>query len=229
MQYVLDIAAAVLILLLAVVGAKKGFVKSCADFLGALIAMIAAGILSKPAAEWVYATFFRTALEEKITTAVAGLGTADAVTAVFHDFPEVIQRALSAAGITEGSVVAQLQSGTQGVAKGITDALSPMLIGLVRVLAMLVLFILLVVVIRAIATLLTGLLELPVLHGLNSVLGAVLGALMAVLFLWIGFACVQAFVPMLSADMQQSVQKVLDGSVLSGALYDFNPAGLLLG
>ena len=111
MHFVLDAGVLLVIILLAVVGAKKGFIKSCADFCGSLLAMIGAGVLSGPAAEWVYSAFFRTALEEKITTAVAGLGAADAVDTVFSDFPDVIQRALNAAGITEGSVMAQLQSG----------------------------------------------------------------------------------------------------------------------
>ena len=148
---------------------------------------------------------------------------------MFKDFPEVIQRALSAAGITEGSVMAQLQSGAAGVARGITDALSPMLIGLIRVLAMLVLFILLTVVIRAVATLLTGLFELPVLHGLNSLLGALFGILLAVLFVWIALACVRVFLPMLGTDVQAAVNGLLDESVLAGALYKFNPAYLLIG
>lgn len=229
MQIVLDAAAAVVIVLFAIVGAKKGFIKSCADFLGAVIAMIGAGILSNPAAQWVYVTFFREPLIEKISAAVVGLGTGEAVSAVFSGFPDVIQRALSAAGITEGSVVAQLQSGAKGVAEGITDALSPMLTGLIRVLAMLVLFILLLVVIRAVAALLTGLFELPVLHGINGALGAVFGALMAVLVLWIVLACVQVFTPMLSAEMQGAVRGALEGSILSGALYSFNPAYWLIG
>ena len=141
----------------------------------------------------------------------------------------MIQRALNAAGITEGSVMAQLQSGAEGVAQGITNALSPMLIGLIRVLAMLVLFLLLTIAIRAVATLLTGLFELPVLHGLNSVLGAVFGCLLAVLFLWIGLACVQVFLPMLGADIQNAFQTVLGESVFAEALYRFNPAYLLIG
>ena len=43
---------------------------------------------------------------------------ADAVGTVFSDFPDVIQRALNAAGITEGSVMAQLQSGAEGLLYG---------------------------------------------------------------------------------------------------------------
>ncbi len=229
MHLLLDACAVVLIVLLAILGAKKGLFKSCVDFCGSLLAMIGAGILSGPIAAWIYSAFFRAPLEDKIAAAVQGLGAADAVGAVFSDFPEVIQRALMAAGVTEGSVMAQLQSGTAGVAQGITDALSPMLTGLIRVLVMLVLFVLLTVVIRALGSLLAGLFELPLLRGINGVLGAVFGALLGVLFLWVGLACVQVFSPMLSADIQKVVQAAVDQSYLVGALYRFNPAYLLLG
>lgn len=228
MHLLLDAGAILVILLLAVLGVKKGFIKSCVDFCGSLLALIGAGILSGPVATWIYGAFFRTALEEKITAAVQGLGAADAVGAVFGDFPEVIQRALSAAGITEGSVMAQLQNGTAGVAQGITDALSPMLIGLIRVLVMLVLFVLLTVVIRALGTLLSGLFELPLLRSVNGILGAVFGALLGIVFLWVVLACVQVFAPMLSTDMQAAVQGVVDESWFVRGLYHFNLAYLLI-
>lgn len=228
MHWVLDAAVLAAVILFAISGAKKGFVKSCADFFGALIAMVGAGILSNPAAQWIYVTFFKEPLVEKISATVMGLGTGEAVQAVFSGFPEILQRALSAAGITQGSVVAQLQNGADSVAEGIAEALSPMLTGFVRVLAMVVLFLLLVVLIRAVATLLTGLFELPILREVNGLLGAVFGALMAVIVLWIVLSCVQVFTPMLSADMQGKIYEALEGSLLAGALYGFNPAYWLL-
>ena len=51
MHWVLDAAVLAAVILFAISGARKGFVKSCADFFGALIAMVGAGILSSPAAE----------------------------------------------------------------------------------------------------------------------------------------------------------------------------------
>lgn len=229
MRFGLDIAVLVTVVIFALVGAKKGFIKACADFLGAFIAMIAAGILSEPAAEWVYNTFFHDALMEKIAAAVTGLGAEEAVQTVFAEFPEVLRRGLAAAGITESGVTAQVQGGVLDISEGIAYAVSPMLIGFVRVLAMLVLFILLLVVIRALASLLTGLFELPVLHGVNGLLGALFGILLAVVAIWVVLACVQAFMPLLSEDMQIHIAGILDESVFFDMLYDFNPAYSLIG
>ena len=229
MKYVLDIAAVLVVVLFACIGAGKGFIKSCADFLGTIIAMIGAGILSTPAAEWVFDTFFREALTEKITEMAAGLSAGDAVQAVFTRFPAIIQRALTAAGITEGSVVARLQSGTIAIAEGITEALRPMLVGLISAMTMIVLFVLLLVIVRALAALLTGLFELPILHGVNSVLGFVFGALMAVPVIWVVLACVRVLTPVLATDMQTALLELVNGSLIAKVFYSFNPAYWLLG
>ena len=108
MGWIFDIAVVVLVIIAAVIGAKKGFFRACFDFCGALIAMIAAGLLSSPVAEWIFTTFFRPSLVEKISAAVMGLGAGDAVNTVFDAFPELIQRALEAAGITQGSIMADV-------------------------------------------------------------------------------------------------------------------------
>ncbi len=229
MYYALDIAAVVVFIIFAAVGAKKGLVKACADFLGSILAMIGAALLSMPAAQWVFDTFFREPLQEKIAAAVEGLSVGEAVQSVFSAFPELIQRALAAVQITQGSVVAQLQDSTDAVAVGITEALAPMLVGLMSAMTMVVLFVLLVVVIRAAAALLTGLFDLPILHGLNTAAGAVLGALVSLPVLWVAFACIRTFTPLLAEDMQAQVQILLNHSLFAGMIYEMNPAYWLLG
>ena len=78
MGWIFDIAVVVLVIIAAVIGAKKGFFRACFDFCGALIAMIAAGLLSSPVAEWIFTTFFRPSLVEKNNTAVASKHIAEA-------------------------------------------------------------------------------------------------------------------------------------------------------
>lgn len=224
MGWIFDIAVVALAIIAAVIGAKKGFFRACFDFCGALIAMIAAGLLSSPVAEWIFTTFFRPSLVEKISAAVMGLGAGDAVNTVFDAFPELIQRALEAAGITQGSIMAQVQDKTDSIAEAITDALSPMLINVIGVFVMLVLFVLFIVVLRGVATLLTGVFSLPVLSGINGALGAVFDVLMLVLILWVVLACTQVFVPMLSAAQQVKVQAFENTSMLLKLLGSFNPA-----
>lgn len=229
MRYGLDILFAALILSFAVVGWKKGFFKALVDFCGALIAMAGAAVFSAPAAQWVYDAFFHDALMEKIAAAITGLGAADAVETVFANFPDVIQRGLAASGITEGYVMSRLQSGTLDAAEGIALAISPMLVGFIRILALVVLFIVFIVLLRALANLLTGLFSLPGLKTLNGLLGAVFGALLAVVVIWVGLACVQSFLPLVKEAWQNRIAQALGESVFFSVLYEFNPAYILLG
>ena len=229
MRFGLDIVFVALMILFAVSGWRKGFIRACADFLGAVLAMIGAAILSAPAAQWVYDTFFHTALTEKIAVSITGLGASDAVRTVFGSFPEVIRRGLLAAGITEGSVMAQLQGSTLDVAESITLAISPMLVNFIRVLAMLVLFVVLLVLIHGIATLLNGLFELPILKGLNRMLGVVFGILLAVVVIWVALASVQSLLPLMKPEWQNRISQALDSSMFFSVLYAFNPAYTLIG
>lgn len=229
MHFGLDMIIAAAVIIFVIIGAKKGLFKSLADFIGAFAAMMIAGSMSEPVAEWAYKSFFREAMVEKISTSITGRDRVEAVKTVFESFPDVIQRALESFGVTEGSVIVQLGDGVDSLAESIADAMSPMLIGLVRVLAMVVLFVLLLVIIRAVAALLTGIFELPMLKGINRLMGGVFGLLMAIVVIWVVLACVQAFVPLLSLELQLKVTDLLSDSVVFKMLYDFNPAYSLLG
>ena len=228
MRYMLDAIIVLIVILFAARGARKGFIKACIDFIGGFAAMIGAGILSLPVAKWVYYTFFHDALLEKIAAAVTGLEAEEAVEAVFAEFPDVILRGLEKLGITETGIAAQVEGGATSIAEGIAGQISPMLIGFIRIFAMLVLFILLLVVIRALATALSGVFRLPVLRSANKLLGAVFGILMAVVAIWVALACVQALLPLFSADLQVKIAEITKDSVLYGMLYDFNPAYSLI-
>lgn len=228
MRFALDIAIVVVVILFAARGARKGFIKSCVDFIGGFAAMIGAGILSMPVAKWVYYTFFHDALLEKISSAVTGMEVGDAVHMVFSEFPDVIVRGLASFGITESDVAGRVEGGATSIAEGIAEQMSPLLIGFVRVFAMLVLFILLLVVIRALATMLTGVFRLPVLRSANQLLGTVFGILMSVVAIWVALACVQALLPLFSAEWQQRITELTSNSVLYKLLYEFNPAYSLI-
>ena len=228
MRYVLDIAIVIVVILFAARGARKGFIKACVDFIGGFAAMIAAGILSLPVAKWVYYTFFHDAVLEKISAAVTGMEATDAVHTVFAEFPDVIVRGLTALGVTEAGVIGSIEGGAMGIAEGIAEQMGLLLIGFVRIFAMLVLFVLLLVVIRALATMLTGFFRLPILRSANQLLGTVFGALMSVVAIWVALACVQALLPLFSAEWQQRIAELTGNSVLYKLFYEFNPAYSLI-
>ena len=103
MGIVWDLVLVGVCVLFVAIGARRGFIRSAAHFLGTAIAACFAALLGGVAAQWVFDTFFRSALAERVGDSLASLGNGDTFTAVqqvFASLPEFLLRALEAAGIT---------------------------------------------------------------------------------------------------------------------------------
>lgn len=231
MQFALDGILLVFFLLFLLVGVRRGFIRSAAHFLGAVLSACLAGALGGLAAQWLFDSFFRGALVEKIQESISTLGAGDLAAAAqgfLSSLPDFVLRALESAGITVSSITGGLESQTGQAAEVVADALSPVFVGFLKVLAVIVLYLLfMMVVVRALADLLSGVFHLPLLRQVNGLLGGVFGLLLACVSLWVVLAAVQVFLPMLAQDTQTKIQTLLDQSYLAGFLVNSNPLGFL--
>ena len=226
-QFALDGILLVLFLLFLLVGVRRGFIRSAAHFLGAVLSACLAGALGGLAAQWLFDSFFRGALVEKIQESISTLGAGDLAAAAqgfLSSLPDFVLRALESAGITVSSITGGLESQTGQAAEVVADALSPVFVGFLKVLAVIVLY---MMVVRALADLLSGVFHLPLLRQVNGLLGGVFGLLLACVSLWVVLAAVQVFLPMLAQDTQTKIQTLLDQSYLAGFLVNSNPLGFL--
>ena len=82
MGYALDLIIAVVCVLFVAIGAHRGFIRSAAHFLGAVVAASFAGILGGPVAQWLFDMLFRPALVERIGESLIELGNGDTYTMV---------------------------------------------------------------------------------------------------------------------------------------------------
>lgn len=230
MNYALDAVLIAILALFVLVGVRRGFIRSAAHFLGSVIAAFLASVLGGAAAQWVFDTLFRNALVERISGSIAGLGGQDAAAAVkelLSSLPDFIVRALEEAGVTAGALEGTLATKTGEAAELIADALSPVFVGFLKVLAVIVLFLLFMMLVRLLADLLSTAFRIPLLRELNGLLGGVFGLLLALVSLWVTVSAVQVFAPMLSSDAQESVKEALEHSVIAGALVRLNPLGVM--
>lgn len=229
-QFALDGILLVLFLLFLLVGVRRGFIRSAAHFLGAVLSACLAGALGGLAAQWLFDSFFRGALVEKIQESISTLGAGDLAAAAqgfLSSLPDFVLRALESAGITVSSITGGLESQTGQAAEVVADALSPVFVGFLKVLAVIVLYLLFMMVVRALADLLSGVFHLPLLRQVNGLLGGVFGLLLACVSLWVVLAAVQVFLPMLALETQTKIQTLLDQSYLAGFLVNSNPLGFL--
>ncbi len=230
MGYVWDVVFVGICVAFVAIGAHRGFIRSAAHFLGAVISACLAALLGGAVAQWVFDALFRPALVERIGESLANLGNGDTYTAVqgvFSSLPEFVLRALKDAGVTAASVTEALAGQSGQAADLIADSLSPVFVGFLKVLAVIVLFCLFMVVVRILANMLSTVFHLPVLNAVNGLLGGVFGFLLAVVSIWIVLAAVRVFTPMLAADTQAQVETALRQSLIAGMMVHWNPLGIM--
>lgn len=231
MNYILDIVLLCVIFLFVAVGVRRGFIKSAAHFLGAVIAAFLASALGGAAAQWIYDALFRQALVEKISSSVSSLSGQDAAVAAVREFfnslPDFIVRVLQDAGVTAASLEGILSTKAGETAELIADALSPVFVSFLKVLAVIVLFLLFMMLVRFLADLVASLFYLPVLRQLDGLLGGAFGLLLVLVALWVVISAVQVFVPMLDYNTQAVVKNSLNRSVIAGLLVRMNPLGAM--
>lgn len=221
MNYILDIIIVVVIALFVIFGAKNGIIRSLGEFVGSIVAAFASAALGERFATVVYNGFFRQSVITKINAAMA-VNSGDA-TSYFSSLPAFVTRWLSENGITEQTVSDAVQSGSKNAAAAVESAISPFLIGIIKVFCIIVIFMLLMIIIKVLVKLLSGLFELPVLKQINGLFGAVFGFLAGAVVLWIVLGAVQFFRPMMSQNMQDKVNAAVDNSIIYEAVSDANP------
>lgn len=230
MGYVWDLVFVGVCVVFVAIGAHRGFIRSAAHFLGAVISACLAALLGGAVAQWVFDTLFRPALVEWIGESLSSIGNGDTYTAVqgvLATLPDFVLRALTDAGVTAASITEALSGQSGQASEMIADSLSPVFVGFLKVLAVIVLFSLFMIVVRIVANALSTAFRLPILSAVNGLLGGVFGLMLAVVSIWIVLAAIRVFTPMLAADTQAQVETALRQSYVAGMMVHWNPLGIM--
>ena len=155
-----DLALIALILFVVIRSVGRGFVSSFIHLLGLAASCIVAALLSGRAAAWVYDGF----LAEKLQTAVS-----DALQQKLQTFVELLDRI----------------DPTNTIITSAGDALRTVMVALLTMVAFLIIFLLAMVIVKALARLTRNVNRVPVVGGVNRLLGGVLGAAEAFLLCYL--------------------------------------------
>lgn len=155
-----DLALIALILFVVIRSVGRGFVSSFIHLLGLAASCIVAALLSGRAAAWVYDGF----LAEKLQTAVS-----DALQQKLQTFVELLDRI----------------DLTNTIITSAGDALRTVMVALLTMVAFLIIFLLAMVIVKALARLTRNVNRVPVVGGVNRLLGGVLGAAEAFLLCYL--------------------------------------------
>lgn len=176
MAWIYDLIFLIVFAFAAVMSWRKGFLASLTELIGAVVGVGVAVWASRSLSVPIYEQFVSGSVSEKVETAVAQSGGDLAAAVQAMDFlPDTVRDTL-----------AQLVQGAgSALPEQITTALEPILLPFVQVL----LFVVLCMVVRWVFRLLVGLLRhvngVPLLGGVNRLLGLVLGLMTGALDCWL--------------------------------------------
>jgi uncharacterized membrane protein required for colicin V production len=221
MNYILDVIIVTVLLLFVLFGAKKGIIRSLGEFVGAIVAAIVSSAIGAKVAEAIYNSFFRQSVITKINSALA-VNSGDA-TDYFSSLPDFVVSWLNNSGITEQSVSDAMNSGSKTAASAVESVISPLLIGVIKVFAIIVVFMLLMIIIKILLKIIAGLFELPVLKQIDGIFGGVFGFLVGAIVIWVVLGAIQFFKPMMSQSVREKVNTAIDNSVIYELVEDSNP------
>ena len=139
MGILLDIGFVIIILLCVVFGYKKGFFKSIAGFIGAVIAMFLAWVLAGLIANDLYKGIFREKLIDHISAVLSNDALAsfpEKAAQVVANLPGFLSNTLNNQGITSSQIEQSLQAAGNNAAPATADLMSPAVIWLLQLLSL---------------------------------------------------------------------------------------------
>ena len=180
MGILLDIGFVIIILLCVVFGYKKGFFKSIAGFIGAVIAMFLAWVLAGLIANALYQGVFREKLIDNISSVLSNDALAsfpEKAAQVVANLPGFLSNTLNNQGITSSQIEQSLQAAGSNAAPATADLISPAVIWLLQLLLTVILFFILVILVRLVIKLIGNVFRLPILRQVDGILGGLFGIL----------------------------------------------------
>ena len=217
-------------------GMKKGFVRTVVDFVGGIIAAVAASVLGRLVSAGIFDAFIRpslvASLSEKIgETANAAQSSLKEIAKAMEALPGFLKEAVEGYGFTPETVSGALSdsSGGQSLAEGIIDtAVAPVVTSMVNVVAFIVLFAVLMLLVRVVSNVLGKSVRLTLLRGPDSFLGGALGLLKGALLIF----CVMMLMKIISGWTENYAppfsDEVFETSLLFRGMYEINPFNVFI-
>ena len=235
MPYILDAIVIVIIAITAIVGYRRGFIRTIIQLAGCIVAFILALSLSNVVSTVVYDGVLREGLREKIETiwtdAVVD-GAAHTLTeqteSVIQTLPEFVQSALDAQSIAQGirDSVGNDHTGTAVADYFVDELIRPVMMAVIRFIAFLILFLVLMLVIRLLEKLLKPITKMPLIRQTDGLLGATIGLVKGALFALVAVTVMQLIAA--GAATGPFTQENIDNSLLVGWIAERNPISVAL-
>ena len=185
MWFFLDLIVVGIVLFYVITSAKKGFARTFIELVGFGLSIYLATLIGGAVGTAFYEKTVEPKIIETVKTTVqetAGNTTLSTVDNIWDDFPDVITSSAEHFGVDLNTVKDSINNqisnkvDIETIAKSISDTtLKPICITVAKTIISIVIFTILMFVVKILAKALNKIFKLPIIGGLNSSLGAVLG------------------------------------------------------
>ena len=203
-------------------GLRQKLLKSAIELVGELTAVVVAGVLGGSVASWLFRAFFYEAFEQRISEMLASAAIGLGAESVLAALPDFLVRSIERAGITTEQISALLETQQGAAVDLICSTVEPVLVGILKVLAFIILFMIVVIISRIVADVFEKAHKLPIPDVADSVGGGVLRIISAIVVIWVIFGVFNVFLPLMSDQVQILVRNYIQESILLSAIYNHN-------
>ncbi len=215
--FIVDLVFVALLVINVLDGRRKGFIKITLSFAALLVAWFFASELSMPVAEWANEAFAGGWITKAIEGTIAD-SIANGSDALLASIPDYISNAAQAAGVSLEEIASQLGNTVDPVvaAEKIYGAIeNNFVISVLRIISFFAIYLIMNWVASIAIGVIGRVFRLPVLKGINKLLGSVVGALKGILI-----AAIISIILSLAAMAvpETAFAQALDGSVIYGIL-----------
>ncbi|MCI8624042.1 MAG: CvpA family protein [Provencibacterium sp.] len=185
-----DIVTVLIFIYMIVVGARRGFARTLACFIGYVAALFGAAALSEPAARWIFEALLRpsivSGISEKLSQVQAEL-LPESLLSFAQSIPEGV---LGMLGLDPEKLVETLHdligSSGAGAAGAIADSvIAPLVVNLLKAVLFLLLFSVAMFFVRRLAGVFGEINRLPLIGPANQIMGGLVGAAQAALTMYV--------------------------------------------
>lgn len=225
----IDILFAAILLISIIVAWNRGFVQTIVSFLGFLAAGAISLFASSRVAGYLYHMVIEQPLYESIYKKVLELVPSGEIIGSVQDIgsllPDAVRKLFDLAAVQAGERIGQTLTGTADtVSRTLLDTLvAPLVLALLNMVVFFVLFWLLMVIVNILTAALGRVTKLPVLNGVNRVLGGVVGAVNGVLLCMITAALLSLYATVTQDASSWVNTEVLRSTVLASFFVVNNP------
>lgn len=204
MSLALDIGVIIIVLLTIIVCFKRGFAKTVLGLLSNIVSIVGAFVLGTSLSDLIYSGLIKDNIIESLSSSInSNLSTStSSVSGQASELPDYVNSILSLFGYSADTVNKNIdtmvETQSNNIASAVESAIGPVITAILSFFLVIILFIILRFITAKISKLIAGVMEVPVLHTVNRILGGLVGILDGLVVVYFLTAIVIIVVPIVT-------------------------------